>query len=80
VDIGHHTQLRDVKMSEGRLWIGNRRYSSWSLRGWLAVRLAGLDVEEVMIRFVRPGPTPEIARISPSGLVPCLEHRGALVW
>ena len=27
-------------MSEGRLYLGNRRYSSWSMRGWLAVRLA----------------------------------------
>jgi len=32
-------------MPEGRLYIGNRRYSSWSMRGWLAVKLAGLDVE-----------------------------------
>ena len=67
-------------MPDGRLIIGNRRYSSWSLRGWLAVRLAGLDVEEVLIPFTRPGPTAEIARLSPSGLVPCLEHRGARVW
>ena len=34
-------------MPDGRLFIGNKRYSSWSMRGWLAVRLAGLDVEEV---------------------------------
>lgn len=67
-------------MSEGRLVIGNRRYSSWSLRGWLAVRLAGLDVEVELIPFARPGPTPEIARLSPNGLVPYLEHRGARVW
>jgi glutathione S-transferase len=67
-------------MSEGTLYIGNRRYSSWSLRGWLAVRLAQLDVAEVLIPFSRPGPTPEIARLSPNGLVPFLEHRGARVW
>jgi glutathione S-transferase len=67
-------------MSEGRLYIGHRRYSSWSLRGWLAVRLAALDVEEVVIRFVRPGPTPAIRAVSPNGLVPCLEHQGARVW
>ena len=36
-------------MPEGRLVIGTRRYSSWSLRGWLPVRLAALDVEEVVI-------------------------------
>ncbi len=67
-------------MSEGRLYIGNRRYSSWSMRGWLAVRLAGLEVEEVLIPFTRPGPTEAIRAISPTGLVPCLAHRGALVW
>lgn len=67
-------------MPEGTLYIGNRRYSSWSMRGWLAVRLAGLDVDELLIPFVRPGPTPAIARLSPNGLVPYLEHRGARVW
>jgi len=67
-------------MSEGRLVIGNRRYSSWSLRGWLAVRLAGLDVEVELIPFSRPGPTEAIGRLSPNGLVPYLEHRGARVW
>ena len=67
-------------MPEGRLYIGNRRYSSWSLRGWLAVKLAKLDVEEVLIHFSRPGPTPAIGKLSPNGLVPYLEHRGARVW
>lgn len=67
-------------MSDGTLYIGNKRYSSWSLRGWLAVRLAKLDVNEVLIPFVRPGPTPKIADHSPTGLVPYLEHKGARIW
>jgi glutathione S-transferase len=67
-------------MSEGKLLIGQRRYSSWSLRGWLAVRLAGLDVTIEVARFVRPAPTPLIANTSPNGLVPYLEDRGARVW
>ncbi|HXT79197.1 MAG TPA: glutathione S-transferase N-terminal domain-containing protein, partial [Acetobacteraceae bacterium] len=67
-------------MPEGTLYIGNRRYSSWSMRGWLAVRLAGLDVAEVVIPFTRPGPTPAIAAVSPTGLVPYLKHRGVRVW
>ena len=69
-------------MPDGRLLIGNKRYSSWSMRGWLAVHLAGLDVEEVLIPFVRDaGPvTPAIAAATPAGLVPYLEHRGARVW
>lgn len=70
-------------MPDGRLLIGNKRYSSWSLRGWLAVHLAGLDVEEVLIPFVRNeggGGTPAIAAQTPAGLVPYLEHKGARVW
>ncbi len=67
-------------MSDGKIYIGNKRYSSWSMRGWLAVRLAKLDVEEIAIPFVRPGPTPAIAERSPTGLVPYLEHNGAAIW
>ncbi len=69
-------------MAEGRLVIGNKRYSSWSMRGWLAVRLAGLDVEEVLLPIAGAGPgsTPAVAAASPNGLVPYLEHRGARVF
>lgn len=67
-------------MSDGTLYLGHKRYSSWSLRGWLPVRLARLDVAEIVIPFVRPGPTPAIATLSPNGLVPYLEHQGAKVW
>jgi glutathione S-transferase len=67
-------------MSEGVLYIGHKRYSSWSLRGWLAVRLAGLDVDVRVLKFTRPGPTKAIAEISPNGLVPFLVHNGARVW
>ncbi len=66
-------------MTEGRLIIGTRRYSSWSLRGWLPVRLAGLDVEEVVIPLAG-GATSAIKGRTPSDLVPYLEHRGARVW
>jgi glutathione S-transferase len=69
-----------MAMTDGTLYIGNKRYSSWSMRGWLAVRLAGLDVTERLIEFERPGPTRAIAELSPNGLVPLLEHKGALVW
>jgi len=69
-------------MPDGRLYIGTKRYSSWSMRGWLAVRLAGLDVEEVVIPLAASGPgsTPAVAAVSPSGLVPYLEHRSNQVW
>lgn len=69
-------------MPEGRLFIGNKRYSSWSLRGWLAVHLAGLDVAEVLVPLVGAGPgsTAAVAAVSPNGLVPYLEHQGAQVF
>lgn len=70
-------------MSDGRLVIGNRRYSSWSLRGYLAVALAGLDVVVETIPMERPaggGSTPAIKAAAPAGLVPFLEHQGAVVW
>ena len=66
-------------MSNGTLYIGARRYSSWSMRGWLAVRLAGLDVAEVVLPL-RAGVTPELAAVSPTGLVPALEYRDHRVW
>lgn len=66
-------------MAKGRLVIGTKRYSSWSLRGWLAVRLAGLDVEEVVIPLAG-GSTPAVKQATPSGTVPYLEHDGARVW
>lgn len=66
-------------MPEGRLFIGTRRYSSWSMRGWLAMRLAGLDVQDVAIALA-PQATAAIKGASPTGMVPCLEHGGARIW
>lgn len=66
-------------MAEGRLFIGTKMYSSWSLRGWLAVRLAGLEVEEVVIPLAG-GATAAVKEATPSGTVPYLEHRGARIW
>ncbi len=62
-----------------RLFIGNKRFSSWSLRGWLPVHLAALTVQEVVIPL-HGGTTPEVKRLSPGGTVPLLEHDGNLVW
>lgn len=67
-------------MPDGTLYIGTKRNSSWSLRGWLPVRLAGLDVEEVLIPLGQPDTAARIAAASPNGLVPCLQHKGAVIW
>ncbi len=66
-------------MADGKLYLGNRRYSSWSMRGWLAVQAAGLDVEDVVMPMAE-GRTAAIAACSPNRLVPYLEHRGAQIW
>lgn len=67
-------------MADGTLYIGQRRYSSWSMRGWLPVKLAGLDVDVQLLKFTRPGPTRAIEETSPNKLVPYLEHKGARIW
>ncbi len=61
------------------LTLGTKRYSSWSMRGWLAVRLAGLEVEERVIPLAG-GMTPAVRRSTPAGLVPVLQHEGATLW
>ncbi len=63
-----------------RLYIGNRNYSSWSLRGWLAVRLSGEPCEEVLVPLAGVPPNPAYLVFSPSGCVPCLYDGDAVVW
>lgn len=62
-----------------KLYLGTARYSSWSLRGWLMLRLAGLPVEEIFIPLAG-GNSPAVKAVSPSGLVPFLDHDGARIW
>jgi glutathione S-transferase len=54
------------------LVIGNRNFSSWSLRPWLTARQAGLPFAEIAIRLDRSSTHDEIRQYSPSGKVPCL--------
>ena len=63
-----------------KLVIGNRNYSSWSLRPWLALKQAGLPFEEIAIRLNEAGARAEIYKYSPSGKVPCLIDAETLVW
>ena len=67
-------------MAEFTLAIGNRNYSSWSLRGWLIVRASGVVFEEEMVRLKMPDTAAAIARHSPAGLLPVLAHNGLAVW
>ena len=62
------------------LVIGNKNYSSWSLRPWLAMKQAGLAFDEVRISLRQPGTTQRILQYSPSGRVPCLVDGALTVW
>lgn len=62
------------------LTISSKNYSSWSMRGWLLARLAGLQFEEIVIPSDDPAMRAEILLLAPSILVPCLRHEGIEVW
>ena len=53
-------------MADFTLVIGNKNYSSWSLRGWLMARIAGIEFEELVIPLDLPETQPEIRKHSPS--------------
>ncbi len=63
-----------------RLSISSKNYSSWSLRGWLMVKMAGLPFEEERVDVDSPDARAELLLLAPSILVPCLTHRGIRVW
>ncbi len=62
------------------LTISSKNYSSWSLRGWLLCRMAGIKVEEVVLSLDDPATRAELLLLSPSFLVPCLTHDGIKIW
>jgi glutathione S-transferase len=67
-------------MTETTLTISSKNYSSWSLRGWLLCKLAGLAFTERVLPSDDPSTRAELLLLSPSFLVPCLRHDGATVW
>lgn len=67
-------------MSAFTLVIGNRNYSSWSLRGWLAASLCGIDFETVLVRLSEPDSHAALLGHSPAGRVPVLKHGERVVW
>jgi glutathione S-transferase len=67
-------------MADFTLVIGNKNYSSWSLRGWLMARIAGIEFEEIVIPLDLSETQPAIRKHSPSGRLPVLLHRGLAVW
>ena len=67
-------------MAQRTLVIGNKAYSSWSLRGWLALKQTGLPFEEILIPLDLPESPDQIGRYSPSRRVPVLLEGGSRIW
>jgi glutathione S-transferase len=62
------------------LSISSKNYSSWSLRGWLLCKIAGLAFTEKALPSSDPSTRAELLLLSPSFLVPCLTHDGIAIW
>jgi len=63
-----------------KLIIGNKNYSSWSLRPWLLMKEKGIEFEEQRIALHTPTSKSEILKVSPSGKVPVYIHKSLTIW
>lgn len=63
-----------------QLILGNKNYSSWSLRAWLCLRKSGVDFEEILLPLDTPEFNERIGDYSPTGRVPVLWHEGTPIW
>lgn len=68
------------EVADLNLVIGDKRYSSWSLRPWLALRHANLTFREIKIRLRQPDTTQQVLKYSPSGKVPLLQDGDLAIW
>ena len=62
------------------LIIGNKNYSSWSFRPWIAMKVSGMAFDEVVISLDAPDFKPRVSKISGTGKVPALGDNGIRVW
>jgi glutathione S-transferase len=67
-------------MAKASLTISSRNYSSWSLRGWLLCRFAGIEFDTVAVPLHEANVRAELLLLSPSFLTPCLTYEGIEVW
>ena len=68
------------RMAQYTLVIGNKAYSSWSLRPWLVMKQAGMAFDEVRIPLYQDGHDAKIRKFSPAGKVPVLVDGDITVW
>lgn len=62
------------------LYIGNKNYSSWSFRPWIAMVAAGVPFDEVLVPFDFAAGNPRFKEFSPTGQVPVLHHGNTRIW
>src|SRR5262249_56195435 len=62
------------------LVIGNKNYSSWSMRPWIAMKVAGIDFTDRVISLNDPEFKPTLLKLSPAGKVPVLVDGDTHVW
>ena len=62
------------------LILGNKNYSSWSLRPWIAMKVANIAFDEKVIPLYEPGSRDEVLKYSPAGKVPVLIDGDRPVW
>jgi glutathione S-transferase len=62
------------------LIIGNKNYSSWSFRPWIAMKVAGIPFDEMVISLNAPDFKPRVSAVSGTGKVPALDDNGVHVW
>jgi len=67
-------------MADLTIYLGNKNYSSWSLRAWLALKRTTVAFDEVVIPLYQPTSRETILKYSPSGRVPALKHGELTVW
>lgn len=67
-------------MTKLTLYVGNKNYSSWSLRPWIALEACGIPFEDVVIPFDFENGNPKFRDISPTGRVPVLHHGDVRIW
>jgi glutathione S-transferase len=67
-------------MDKFELVIGNKAYSSWSLRPWLVLKQVGADFIETRVPLYVHGYKEELLKYAPSGKVPVLKHGAVTVW
>jgi len=62
------------------LFIGNKNYSSWSFRPWIAMKAKGVDFAETLVPFDDEGGNPKFREFSPTGKVPTLVDGDLTIW